>query len=321
VDWEDDPLVFIFHEEATGKVKMHVKAMEEKNWIRIDKTYPEQMALRKKLLYEILDEVYVTTSKPSTELAKLEILQLLIDYLPKRYPKLYQSTSDGGIINLFTGERFNPKDNKEDPIITASRLVQEDWCILEWNPEAKLYQLTAGVVLFPMRWSIKEKFTQILPDIHIPVKAFTKHLKPTVNDLFEDLTPDNPVWRANWSLFHNLNGPLDLYLAPFPPDQDNPNNHVFKSNNLEEIGKTLTLRVEYQTLRRLPKSNAILFGIRTYQRYLNEFERLPKSDSLALKTAIENLNPDMFEYKSAHCWRDSALFYLQSILDNPKAAL
>jgi len=50
VDWEDDPLVFIFHyiNEATGKVKMNIKAMEEKNWIRIDKTYPEQMALRKK---------------------------------------------------------------------------------------------------------------------------------------------------------------------------------------------------------------------------------------------------------------------------------
>jgi hypothetical protein len=299
---------------------MNIKSLEERNWIRIDKTYPEQMALRKKILAEKLSETFVTITKPSTELAKLETLQLLIDYLPKRYPKLFQSTPDGGIINLFTGERFNPKDSKEDPLIIASKLVQEDWCILEWNPQAKIYQLTAGIVLFPMRWSVKEKFLQNLPDIHIPVPAFSKHLKTNVNDLFEDLNPENPVWRANWSLFHNLEGPLDLYLPPFPPGVDNPNNHVFQSTNLEEIGKQLTLRVEFQTLRRLPKSNAILFGIRTYQRYLNEFQSLPKSDTLALKKAIENINPDMFMYKSANCWYDSALFYLQSIL-NSKASL
>lgn len=277
------------------------------------------MALRKKLLKEKLDDVYVSLSRPSTDLAKQETLQLLIDFLPKRFPNLFQSTRDGGIINLFTGEIINPKESKEDPLLIASRLVQEDWCILEWNPESKLYQLTAGVVLFPMRWSLKEKFSQNLPDIHIPVKAFTKHLKPTVNDLFEDLHPDKPVWRANWSLFHNLNGPLDLYLPP--SEEYNPNNDKFESTNLEEIGQKLTMRVEYQTLRRLPKSNAILFGIRTYQRYLNEFLHLPKEDSIALKKAIENLNPDMFEYKSADCWRDSALFYLQSLISSKTASL
>ena len=39
-NWEEDPLVFIFHREIPGKVKMMTHRLDmKKDWIKIDKTY------------------------------------------------------------------------------------------------------------------------------------------------------------------------------------------------------------------------------------------------------------------------------------------
>ena len=37
------------------------------------------------------------------------------------------------------------EDESDDPLMKASRLTQEDWCIMEWKEEEQAYCLTAGV--------------------------------------------------------------------------------------------------------------------------------------------------------------------------------
>ena len=68
------------------------------------------------------------------------------------------------------------------------------------------YVLTSGIVYFPMRWSLQEKFNKVIGQIHVPVKSFTKHLKPSVYDTFVRMKPESPVWRANWAVFNDLEG-------------------------------------------------------------------------------------------------------------------
>jgi len=128
------------------------------------------------------------------------------------------------------------------------------------------------------------------------------------------MTPSTPVWRANWAIFNDLNGPLDLF-TPAGHEVRNMTNTVTVYNP-ETTGRDLVLREEYQTLRKLPKSGAILFGIRTYQRYLEEFEKLPKEDVKALIKSINNLIPDMATYKSAKFWKDAAVQYLTKIVNS-----
>ena len=52
-----------------------------------------------------------------------------------------------------------------DPLIRAGNLTQEDWCILEWSESHQAYVLTAGIVYFPMRWSLLEKWNQPMSGI------------------------------------------------------------------------------------------------------------------------------------------------------------
>ena len=48
IEWEADPRVFIYNDEVPGKTKMNVRRLKLENWVKIDNTYPAQMALRRK---------------------------------------------------------------------------------------------------------------------------------------------------------------------------------------------------------------------------------------------------------------------------------
>merc|ERR1712130_105044 len=219
---------------------------------------------------------------------------------------------ENGIHNSILNETYILSELKEDPLIIASRLVQDDWCIMEWQEEHQQYVFAAGVVCFPMRWSIHEKFELPMSKIHVPVKAFND-FSDNVMSIFKHMKPEAPVHRGNWAVFNDLNGPLDLFT---------PTGHESRAfeNNVTEYdpkttGRQLTFRVEYQTLRKLPKSKTILFGIRTYQRYLEEFQTYPKTDIKALIKAIETIDSRMSIYKGMEFWKDATLKYLNSILD------
>ena len=315
--WEKDPLYFIFHEWLPGKVKMHTKKMEWDDWIKIDDTYYDQMKLRRELLLSTKDTVFVSNTDDSTELAKWELFDLVVDYLPKRFPEKFE-LREGCIYNKVLKEEISlDRNDPMDPLIRAGELTQEDWVVLEYKESEDAYVVTAGIVSFPMRWSLQEKWNQPIAVIHGPVKGFMKHLVKKVSDLFRIMKPENPIQRANWAVFNDLKDPLDLY-TPTGHDERNEVNTVTPYQG-ELTGRILTFRAEYQTLRKLPKSGAIIFSIRTYQRFLEEFKMFPVEDAKGLIYAIENLDEDFNDYKGADFWKDAAIKYLQKIVDDKQS--
>ena len=312
-EWEDDPLFFVFKNEIPGKVKMHTRPLKSDDWVFIDRTYPAQMKLRRELLQSHYNEVFVTNDDQSTVLAKQELLEVLIDFLPKRFPDKFEARP-GRIYNKVLKEFISADPNDEmDALIRCGELTQEDWCIMEYKEDCDAYVLTAGIVYFPMRWSLQEKFNQPMKGIHKPVEGFQKHLVKKVYDLFKAMSPNAPVWRGNWAVFNDLEGPLDLY-SPAGHEERNDSNAEFVYQGDDVTGKLLTFRVEYQTLWKMPKTKAIVFSIRTYQRYLEEFKQFPLGDVTALMKAIETLDEDFYVYKGAAFWKQAAMTYLGRIV-------
>lgn len=117
--WAEDPLYFIFNNEIPGKVRMHTKRLEWEDWIKIDQTYPAQMVLREELLATTKDTVFVTNEEVSTIHAKQELLEKIIDFLPKNFPDKFEKR-DGGIYNMVLDQfvSADPKD-AEDALIRA----------------------------------------------------------------------------------------------------------------------------------------------------------------------------------------------------------
>jgi len=316
-DWESfkdgKPYLGTYKQEVKGRVKMMTQKLNLDDWIKIDSTYPSQQREKERLL-ETIDKslVFVSNEDETTIQAKAELLQCIIEYLPKRFPDKFIKTQKG-VFNKMLGEEVDASPAEgEDPLLKASRLTQEDWCIMEWKEEEQAYVLTAGTVFFPMRWSLQEKWNQPMLGIHQPVDGFVKHLVKKVANLFKSMSPDAPVCRGNWSVFNDLEGPLDLYTPTGHEDRNaNTSSIGMRKYQGEETGNILTFRTEYQTLRKLPKSRAIVFGIRTYQFYLSEFKKFPKEDTEILVNVIENLHPDFEDYKGAEFWKEASLKYLK----------
>jgi hypothetical protein len=80
----------------------------------------------------------------------------------------------------------------------------------------------------------------------------------------------------------------------------------------ENVGSRIWLRIERQTLVRLPDTGAIVFGIRTHRHSLSQLEAEPKS-AADLAEAIRTMPPDMALYKSVGRLEGPLLAYLDRI--------
>ncbi len=264
--------------------------LDPAEWMQIDALYPEQIARRDRLLAEERAAVFAET--PGSEAAQAELLELLAGHLAGR-PGFARE-----------GRRMRRPDGREveldsdRPLAVAGRLVQEDLCLLQLPPdpapEAE-YLLSAASLCFPSRWLLGEKIGRPLTPIHAPVPDYDADLARRVNRVFAALPVERPVWRANWSA-----APTGaLRLLPDP---------VLRRR--EAAQGPFWLRVERQTLRRLPQTRAVVFGIRVHAR---PFASLAPEIAAALKAALDRLTPAEAEYRGGEEARRGAVAELERL--------
>ncbi|KAJ8517342.1 hypothetical protein ONZ45_g5445 [Pleurotus djamor] len=79
-------------------------------------------------------------------------------------------------------------------------------------------------------------------------------------------------------------------------------------------GRTLRLRSERQTLRRLPKSGAIVFGIRTYMTKAEDLVKEGDGEVAGrLASAVRGWGEDIDRYKGSVLYKEALLAYLDSV--------
>jgi hypothetical protein len=133
----------------------------------------------------------------------------------------------------------------DHPIVAASRLVQEDPCVLV---RSDAWRLQAASVCFPSRWSLVTKIGTTLDEIHRPISFYDDRLaRPTIS-FFDRLSPERSFWRLNWTLLDN--SVLHQPTMERSPVQGDLSQWFF--------------RVGRQRLRRLARSGAIVFTIHNY---------------------------------------------------------
>ncbi len=187
----------------------------------------------------------------------------------------------------------------------AGRLVQEDLCLMAEEPESGEYRLVGASVCFPSRWRPAEKLGQNLDGIHGPVPRYDTTLSSPMQRFFARLKADRPVWRVGWSVADSP----DLFLpGQHGGVQQNPA-HVAAHITAANAGENLWLRVERQTLRRLPLSGQILFTIRIYVNSLADAAGTPE-DAAHLAASFRHMAPDFRAYKGITPVADAAIAWL-----------
>ncbi len=286
-----------FHTPYDGSSKpftLALSSLEPERWIEVDDLLAQQLREKDELFASKHDIVFQAAS--DTLEAQGEVLRLLMDYLPKRYPQIYARAGDSITVKPIA-RTYDPADYADRPLELAARLVQDDLVLM--RKQGGEHKLVAAALCFPSSWSLAEKFGKAMADIHGPVPGFGRggRTAAMIERIFSNLKTEQPVERFNWSLYDS-------------PDLFYPERSHTKSGLFDEAGnQNIWLRVERQTLSRLPDSGDILFTIKICLDPFATLQNHPNGPRLAAKMQeqIEALNTDETAYKGLSEQRDGVL--------------
>jgi dimethylamine monooxygenase subunit A len=261
------------------------------DWIYSDDLLVEQLARKQAIL---ADEPTAFAALEESVAGQCEVLELLGAHLPARFPDLYRL--EDAAMRIIPARRSVALAG-EPPLRIASRLVQEDLLLMRRG--AGGWRLVAGSLCFPSSWLLSEKLGRSLDAIHTPVPGYAGSMGAMVSRIFDNLQAARPVERFNWSIYRDA----DLRHAQsreeprerFPPGA--------------ALGPLAHIRVERQTLRRLPRSGDILFTVRVYVDPLAALVRHPGGRLLAdaLQAQVRRLSADQLAYKGLTEARESVI--------------
>jgi dimethylamine monooxygenase subunit A len=265
----------VIHTPFDGSSKpftIGLKPLDVSTWLEIDAHHAAYVAEKKRLYTDEREQVLV--AEAGTEGAQLEVLELICGHLARQIPCVEPSN-----------------DIANSPIAQAALLVQEDLVLMRASPEG--WRLVAASVCFPSAWNLREKFGRPMHEIHAPVPGFHAGTRNAglIDRMFDKLRVEQPVIRWNWSFY----GEDKLY---FPA----PNNQMKRRFGDGPIIGKIFMRLERQTLRKLPKSGDILFTIRIHTNPLEVLAGHPDGKTLATAMAeqVAALTPEEVRYKGLY---------------------
>lgn len=222
-----------------------IQPLDPADWLFTAADHPGQMALRDRLDAERRDEVTAVLpegAEAAEELAEAVAAEVIARHGAVRVPGGVRR-ADGVVV---------PDDLPA--INRLNRLAQEDFLIMQRPEGADEHVLTAGTLSFPSHWRLDEKIGRALIRIHMPVREYPGDLARRVQRFFDGVQPGRPLWRANWHF-------------AVKPEIATPASEVRKVENYHHMimhgAEAAWLRVERQTVLRLPRTRAAVFGVRT----------------------------------------------------------
>jgi len=228
--------------------------------------------------------------------AQWDILELIMDSMSNDYADMFSLTKEGNNWT-WTNKPLDISDQfvfgdattlPMEPLEYIGRQVQGDWVVLDQR-DNNLFA-DAAIVTSQADWSLAIDLGMSYEEWHGPVPianqlgVFDRALKYLLN-----LQLGSPVRRLNWTM--TINPRLDTSPETYPlwgPDRLNV--------TPENVGGKVHLRVELQTLFRLPRSNGIVFGIRGYLISMDELVTNPFW-AKRFHRVLKGLHPELAEYK------------------------
>lgn len=259
--------------------------MEPNWWLELENTYTSRVRERQGLFQKyggmVLDYL------PGSDLVCKELMEMCLQFYCARYPKYFSLSSDKQIFyNLLLGEDTNIKSIH--PLHVLLNNVPEDFAIVLRNEQDGQYYFRAGVVCSSLGWSVSTKIGMPLGEIHRPIPDYKEKMSFSMDRYFSKMPTNAANQRGSWGL--EVETPL--FMPPGDP-------HEILRESQEQSLKIgdCNLRIDWQTLRRLPLSAGIVFNFKALFTPVTEFRDEPYIPALILKILKEG-KKSLMEYKN-----------------------
>ncbi len=255
------------YKNGEGGVKIGLEPIEISEWLEIDELFTSEIEQKKELYKNNFKDIY--QEHDDAKEAQLELFNTLSKHIDTYH----------------NGHTF-PKEGSS-LLHKASLMVQEDLVLM--IPDNNQFFLGAASLCSPSNWSLTDKFNKSLLNLHEDVPSYEKEIGSRVDNFFTKLPSDRIFQRFNWSIYED---PL-----LFQPARSKADIKRSKSIDSSNAGELLFLRVERQTIRKLPETLSVVFTIRVHVDPLCSIK-----EDLSLLTdlnlALDNLSKKMKIYKS-----------------------
>jgi hypothetical protein len=298
-------------QETPGILRAGLKRLRNSKHFLVEEplSMAHELQLKKQALDDPVKHDLLFVAEPDSVPAQQECLDLFISFLPVRYPDLYTFDKIANTIYVKPiDETFSLDDWKHAPLELCNRIVQEDFCLVRAADETKkTFVMAAAAVVFSFD-NLPAKLGKPMEFLHAPIPGAEKFLTKVINLTFSKIKSEQPVWRNNWGIAPTGNLIDAIYGSASAKDH-----RSFVNVTAEDI-KAKHVRVEYETFRRLPKTDYILFTIKTMTDPMYELEKVPVA-AMCLARSIRGMSPKMRVYKGIEDERtcEAVLSYLDSI--------
>lgn len=296
------------HTPYNGSAKpftIGLKPFDPDDWIEPDGDLELYLKEKDRLFETVPAKVFM--ARPDTVEAQREVLDQLVGYLPDRFPGIYRRDGDEMAIGA-NDRRVRLAADDPAPLKTASLMVQEDLVLMRKCDDG--WRLVAASLCFPSSWSLAEKFDRPMQVIHTTVPAFGPgtRMAELIARIFDSLRVELPAERFNWSLQENA----DLYHPRSKSERDSKA-EAEGGFLADQAAETVHIRVERQTLRKLPVSGDILFTIRIHLDPISVLRSHHAGPELALglEKQLTALNADQLAYKGLADGRERIAAWLR----------
>ncbi|MGV8939735.1 MAG: heme-dependent oxidative N-demethylase family protein [Allorhizobium sp.] len=282
-----------------------VSALKPEHWIEPDDDLGRYLDEKAALAKARYDDIF--RALPDTIAAQRECLDLLTSHLLADHSDRYRRN---GHRMEMAGHAVDLDDDSVPPLMRAGSLIQDDLVLLRRKADG--WTIVAAHLAFPSSWSLAEKFNRPMDQVHATVPGFEGGTRNAtlVNRIFDNLQPQLPATRLNWS----INWTYALYHPA-------PHKTAVDPHSVGVAAANAFVRVERQTLRKLPVSGDIVFTIRIYLDPAAAVMAGPDGRRLALALAeqLRSMSGEQVAYKGLVDKRQALIEFLTAgtMVENP----
>jgi hypothetical protein len=243
---------------------------------------------------------------PGSLSAQIELRDRVVADLLAHHADVF-TMADGRLVDRVEGTSHELDSPGVEPLAAISQFLEEDFILLQQVDGQD--RITAASNAYSTSGRIVASVGRSIPFAHKFVPTLNDQLGPRIDRVLGNIKVDAPVERCNWLLT-----PIASRLFPENPHAANmaavSNINASLADDPSLAGEVLWIRVERQTLLRLPESGALAFSIYTYSDPLSSIAG-DRESLAAMHRLIGSYSEDRMTYAAMAPIREPVLKWLE----------